>query len=180
MMRFLIGVSALALTLPSLVSAQDDHRPEERSRPPAERAPHPEAARPAPAPAARPPQGGGYHQGPGAAPAPAAPRPPQGGGFHGGPGGPGGGHNFVYLGHPHPRFHGPEYRYPPGFSYRRWSIGERLPLLFLAPGYFFSDYAALGLDPPPYGYEWVRYGPDLLLVQLGTGQVVEVVPGAIY
>jgi Ni/Co efflux regulator RcnB len=84
------------------------------------------------------------------------------------------------MGRPHPRFRGPEFNYPPGYSYRRWSLGERLPLLFLTPGYFFSDYAALGLDAPPYGYEWVRYGPDLLLVQLGTGQVVEVVPGAIY
>jgi Ni/Co efflux regulator RcnB len=84
------------------------------------------------------------------------------------------------MGHPHPTFHGPAFSYPPGFAYRRWALGERLPILFLAPAYFFTDYAALGLDPPPYGYEWVRYGPDLLLVQLGTGQVVDVVYGAIY
>ncbi len=178
MTRYPIGVSALVLLLPALAGAQDDRRPEEKPHPAAA---HPQPVRPAPTPAARAPQGGGNHQGPGGPPPPPpAQRAPQGGGYHGGQEGPGVGHNFVYMGRPHPRYHGPEYRYPPGFAYRRWSIGERLPLLFLAPAYFFSDYAALGLDPPPYGYEWVRYGPDLLLVQLGTGQVVEVVPGAIY
>jgi Ni/Co efflux regulator RcnB len=84
------------------------------------------------------------------------------------------------MGRAHPTFHAPAFHYPEGYAYRRWGRGDRLPLLFLAPEYVFLNYAALDLDPPPYGYEWVRYGPDLLLVQLGTGQVVEVVPGAIY
>jgi len=178
MIRFIVGVSALALFLPSLSQAQEDHRPEEKSHPPAARASaaHPEAPRPAPAPSTRPPQGGGDHQAPAASPRPAALRAPQGGGHAG----PSGAHNFVYMGHAHPTFHAPAFHYPEGYAYRRWGRGERLPLLFLAPEYVFLDYAALGLDPPPYGYEWVRYGPDLLLVQLGTGQVVEVVPGAIY
>ena len=55
-----------------------------------------------------------------------------------------------------------------------------LPPVFLVPGYFYADWAALGLPPPQPGYQWVRYGPDLLLVDVSTGQVVDVVYGAFY
>lgn len=55
-----------------------------------------------------------------------------------------------------------------------------LPLLFLSPLYFYDDYYNMGLEGAPYGYRWVRYGPDLLLVQLGTGQIVDVIYGAFY
>jgi Ni/Co efflux regulator RcnB len=55
-----------------------------------------------------------------------------------------------------------------------------LPGLFLSSAYFFNDYYRMGLEGPPYGYQWVRYGPDLLLVQLGTGQVSDVIYGAFY
>ena len=74
----------------------------------------------------------------------------------------------------------PAFRYPRGYSYRRWSIGALLPSLFLSNNYYFSDYAALGVGPPPYGYHWVRYGPDLLLVQNGTRRIVDVIYGAFY
>ena len=30
------------------------------------------------------------------------------------------------------------------------------------------------------GYRWVRYGPDLLLVQLGTGYIADTIYGAFY
>ena len=90
------------------------------------------------------------------------------------------GHSFLYLGRYRPGFRGGMYRYPPGYAYRRWAYGQTLPLLFLTSVYFFTQYADLGLDAPPYGYQWVRYGPDLLLVQLGTGRIVDVVPGAVY
>jgi Ni/Co efflux regulator RcnB len=74
----------------------------------------------------------------------------------------------------------PAFRYPRGYSYRRWSIGSLLPSLFLSNNYYFNDYAALGVGPPPYGYHWVRYGPDLLLVQNGTRRIVDVIYGAFY
>jgi hypothetical protein len=35
--------------------------------------------------------------------------------------------------------------YPRGWAYRRWAIGAVLPPLFLAPAYFYSGWAALGL-----------------------------------
>ena len=66
------------------------------------------------------------------------------------------------------------FRYPTGYGYRRWSRGQILPILFLSAAYYFTNYAVLGLDPPPYGYQWVRYGPDVLLVNIRTGQIMDV------
>ncbi len=71
-------------------------------------------------------------------------------------------------------YHWGGYHFPNGHHYRRWRIGLILPLVFLEQEYVFNDYADLGLDDPPPGYEWVRYGPDLLLVDLDTGEVVDV------
>ena len=76
--------------------------------------------------------------------------------------------------------HGPVWRYPPGYHYRRWTVGVVLPALFLTSAYFYSDYYRMGLAGPPYGYQWVRYGPDLLLVELATGRVADVIYGAFY
>ncbi len=55
-----------------------------------------------------------------------------------------------------------------------------LPTLFLAPTYYYEDYWRMGLDGPPYGYRWVRYGPDLLLVETRSGRIVDAVYGAFY
>ncbi len=87
------------------------------------------------------------------------------------------GSQFWHRGHYYNRVHAPPFAYPRGWGYRQWSIGARLPPLFLAPAYFYPGWAALGLQAPPYGYDWVRYGPDLLLVNLTTGDVEDVVYG---
>jgi Ni/Co efflux regulator RcnB len=71
------------------------------------------------------------------------------------------------------RVHLNPFIYPQGYSYRRWGIGAALPPLFWAREYWYPDWAALGLEPPPPGYQWVRYGPDLLLVNVTTGQVAD-------
>ena len=55
-----------------------------------------------------------------------------------------------------------------------------LPSVFLSNAYFYDNYSALGLGPPPAGYRWVRYGPDLLLVNVVTGRIADVVDGAFY
>ena len=72
------------------------------------------------------------------------------------------------------------YRYPSGYSYRRWSVGSTLPRPFLSGSYYFNDYGALGLGAPPPGYVWVRYGPDLVLVNRRNGRIVDVIYGAFY
>jgi Ni/Co efflux regulator RcnB len=97
---------------------------------------------------------------------------------------------IVLPGRPHrpgagrpPNFrpiHGPSFRYPHGYRYRRWSIGLILPSLFLTNAYYYNNYASLGVGPPPPGYRWVRYGPDLLLVQRGSGRIADVIYGAFY
>jgi Ni/Co efflux regulator RcnB len=78
------------------------------------------------------------------------------------------------------RVRAPSFRYPHGYRYRRWSVGLILPRLFLSNSYYWNDWGALGLGPPPPGYVWVRYGPDLLLVSRYTGRVADVIYGAFY
>jgi Ni/Co efflux regulator RcnB len=74
--------------------------------------------------------------------------------------------------------HGPVFRYPRGYAYRRWTIGLLLPRLFLSSGYYYDNYPALGIGAPPPGARWVRYGPDLLLVDVRTGRIRDVIYGA--
>jgi len=94
--------------------------------------------------------------------------------FHGPPG------RFVYRGREFSGVHVAPFAYPPGWGYRQWDVGAVLPPVFLSPDYYYPEWAALGLDPPPPGFEWVRYGPDLLLVDLNTGEVVDGVYGVFY
>lgn len=67
--------------------------------------------------------------------------------------------------------------YPPvrGWNYRRLSIGFRLGAPFFASSFWINDPWAYRL-PPAYGqYRWVRYYGDVLLVDIYTGQVVDVI-----
>ena len=73
-----------------------------------------------------------------------------------------------------------QFSYPPGYAYRRWTIGQSLPQLLFSAAYYFTDYASIGLDAPPYGYQWVRYGPDVVLVNIRTGEILDVVSGVFY
>ena len=88
------------------------------------------------------------------------------------------GNEFWHRGRYYPRIHAPPFAYPRGWGYRQWYIGAVLPPLLFAPAYFYPGWATLGLQAPAPGYQWVRYGPDLLLVNLGTGEVEDVVYGA--
>ena len=72
------------------------------------------------------------------------------------------------------------FRYPQGYHYRRWNIGLILPSLFLTNYYFYNEWAAVGAYPPPPGFIWVRYGPDLLLVGRHSGRIRDVIYGAFY
>jgi hypothetical protein len=86
------------------------------------------------------------------------------------------------IGFPHPGpigggpvwWHGPH----PGWGYHGWGFGAFLPVAYLSPAYFVVDFVDYGLAPPPANYEWVQDGPNALLVNLNTAQVVEVVPNA--
>jgi len=67
------------------------------------------------------------------------------------------------------------WRAPPGYAYRRWHYGEFLPRAYWGPEFVLADFWLFGLDIPPMGYEWVRYGPDALLIDLRSGEVVQTV-----
>lgn len=92
-----------------------------------------------------------------------------------------GGAGFAFHGHQINRVHfARPWVYPHGWGYRRWAIGAVLPALFLAPAYYYADWADVGLTPPPPGFQWVQYGPDLLLVNVTTGEVVDTAYGVFY
>ena len=76
---------------------------------------------------------------------------------------------------PRHRVHLAPFVYQSGWGYRRWAVGAVLPPLFLTADYYYADWATLGLDPPQPGFQWVRYGPDLLLVNVTTGEVVDTI-----
>lgn len=84
----------------------------------------------------------------------------------------------MYHGHAVSRFAGGAYHWRAGDHYRRWGTGYRLPREYWRRDYYIDDYDDYGLDAPPDGYEWIRYGPDLLLVDLGTGLIAQAVYGA--
>jgi Ni/Co efflux regulator RcnB len=87
------------------------------------------------------------------------------------------GHAYMYNGHSYSPFRASRYAWPRGYSYRRYNVGYRLPHAFWVHQYFIEDYANYGVAPPDPGFQWVRYGPDLLLIDLSSGQVANVVPG---
>jgi len=75
---------------------------------------------------------------------------------------------------------GPAFYYPRGYAYRRWAVGALLPGIFLGANYFFDDWRGLGIDRPPPGRRWVRYGPDLVLVDMRTRRIEDVIPDVFY
>jgi Ni/Co efflux regulator RcnB len=69
-------------------------------------------------------------------------------------------------------------------SYRQWDYrtgvgpdqrfhrGDRLPWEYRTHHYVVEDWRYHNLTPPPYGYQWVQYGGDYLLVAIATGVIV--------
>jgi Ni/Co efflux regulator RcnB len=196
--RFLCGTMAIALMVPGLATAQTRERPgtTRPARPQHQRPTKPQQHRPTrPSRPTRPaPQ----------RPSPTRPRPPHGNRPVIQPVRPGHGNRPVIQpvrpGHgnrpivrPTRPIHRPGYRpahvrrihvsvfhYPRGYRYHRWVIGRVLPHLFLSHQYYYDNWYDLGFGPPPHGYRWVRYGPDLLLVNLHNGRIVDVVYGVFY
>ena len=75
---------------------------------------------------------------------------------------------------------GRPWRWPSGFHYRRWRRGLFLPAVFMGAAFTFTDWSLMGLPPPPPGTRWVRYGPDLLLVERGTRRILDVIYDAFF
>ena len=177
MKRLLICAAAIALMLPNLAQAQPgrdrpDNRPDNRpGRPgdnrPGDNRPDNRPGRPdRPVTLPAPVPGG-----PGMRPPPPRPgpglRPPHR-------------PQFSWRGRYYNPIRGSLFRYPPGYAYRRWSIGAFLPALFLSTSYYYDDWRGLGIDRPPPGRRWVRYGSDLLLINQRTRRVEDVIYNVFY
>jgi len=91
-----------------------------------------------------------------------------------------GGQRFAYRGREFFRFRSDPYIWPRGYSSRSWGVRQILPSFFLMDRYYIDNFYDYGFDEPPYGYRWVRVGDDALLVNVYTGQIVDVVPGVFY
>lgn len=67
------------------------------------------------------------------------------------------------------------YRDPFGFSYQRFVTGWSIWPAYYGSSYWIQDPFSYRL-PPAYGrYRWVRYHDDALLIDLDSGQVVDVI-----
>ena len=66
------------------------------------------------------------------------------------------------------------YQRPPGWVNHHWGYGEVLPRGYWAAQYVIADYWLFGLEVPPAEYEWVRVGPDALLVSVVNGEILQV------
>ena len=78
------------------------------------------------------------------------------------------------------RYRWHSYHRPNGWYYRRWVFGLTLPSFFWTRDYWIDDYWMFRLPDPPYGYVWVRYGNDALLVNVETGFILRVVYDVFY
>jgi Ni/Co efflux regulator RcnB len=77
-------------------------------------------------------------------------------------------------------FQGRPNAYPPGFAYRAWGFGQFLPGPYFADQYVLYDYWNYGLPTPPADFEWVRVGPDALLVRPGDGYILDAARGLFF
>lgn len=71
----------------------------------------------------------------------------------------------------------PRYYNPYGYSYgyQRFGIGIYLEDLFFSSRYWVNDPWQYRLPTPGYGLRWVRYYDDVLLVDMESGYVVDVI-----
>lgn len=77
------------------------------------------------------------------------------------------------------RFHVSNWSRPGGWYYRPWAYGMFLPWGWFLPQYYL-DWGLYDLPPPPVGCEWVREGPDAVLVDVWTGEILSVYSGVFY
>lgn len=71
-------------------------------------------------------------------------------------------------------FHIGPYHRPGGWAPHHWAYGQVLPRAYWAAPYLLADYWLFALEVPPAGYEWVRDDTDALLVNINTGEILQV------
>lgn len=71
-------------------------------------------------------------------------------------------------------YRGRAYAGPRGYRYRPVTAGYRFAPAYYGRNYWVSDFNRYRLPRPSYGAQWVRYGNDVVLVNLRTGRVLQV------
>lgn len=71
-------------------------------------------------------------------------------------------------------FHVGPYHRPHGWVAQCWVHGQILPRVYFAPRYVLADYWLFALEVPPVGFEWVRDDEDALLVNIQSGEILQV------
>jgi Ni/Co efflux regulator RcnB len=71
-------------------------------------------------------------------------------------------------------YHVGVYHRPQGWRAQRWAHGQILPRAYWAAPYILADYWLFALEVPPVGFEWVRDDTDAILVNIATGQIIQV------
>lgn len=75
------------------------------------------------------------------------------------------------------RYNAGRYYAPRGYAVRQWAYGQRMPSYYRTNQYVVSDYHRYGLRQPPYGYQYVRSGNDVVLTAVATGLITAVIAG---
>jgi Ni/Co efflux regulator RcnB len=68
------------------------------------------------------------------------------------------------------------YNFPRGYSSRLWLTGQWLPYAFYDDSRYHIDaWWQFDLYDPPFGADWIRVGSDALLVDIETGEILDVI-----
>ncbi len=65
------------------------------------------------------------------------------------------------------------------YGNHRWVRGERFYPAY-GRSFVVDDWYRYQLRRPPYGYHWVRYGDDFLMVAIGTGIIADLMFNSYY
>ena len=71
----------------------------------------------------------------------------------------------------------PAYQGPRGYHYRPVAVGYRFQPAYYGNRYWVNDYARYRLPAPRAGHRWVRYGNDVVMVNMRSGRAVTVYNG---
>ena len=69
---------------------------------------------------------------------------------------------------------------PRGWTQRTYVVGEAIPADLLGGPYVITDYRRYGLPRPKGDEKWIRVGPDVVLVRVGTGNVLMRIENVFY
>ncbi len=78
------------------------------------------------------------------------------------------------------RLNAGRYYAPGGYAYRSWGVGSFFPRDYHDRRYWIGNPFAYRLPSAYRVAQWVRYGPDALLIRLRDGAVLQVIPNRFF